>query len=120
MKVVSYVIALLSLAVFAAALAGEDPDVETPTTTPKTPIWVTITTNGQVATVKSLFEQSFMSTHTEAVTTAVKSGEIGMGSASGTVGGIRTYLHKTVSGAANGLRCVYSGLLGFVVVLGWL
>ncbi|KAL7666359.1 Eukaryotic translation initiation factor 4E [[Candida] zeylanoides] len=112
MKVVSYVIALLSLAVFAAALAGEDPDVETPTTTPKTPIWVTITTNGQVATVKSLYKQSFMPTYTEAVTTAVKSGEIGMGSASGTVGGIRTYSHKTVSGAANGLRCVYSGLLG--------
>lgn len=80
-----------------------------------TTVWVTITTNGALATVKSLYTQKF--TLINPVSTAVPSGSAGMGSLSGSVGDIRTYLETTVNGA-NAPARKDAAILGGSVALG--
>lgn len=87
-----------------------------------TTVWVTITTNGVLATVKTIYSQSFMSTFTT-VTASASSGEIGLGSLSGSVGDVRTYSETTVTnaGARNNDAVMYGGAAGAVLmVLGML
>lgn len=84
-----------------------------------TTVWVTITTNGALATVKTIWTQGFMSTYTTA-TALPSSGDIGMGSLSGSVGGIRSYSQTTISNEGN-RNVVYRGVFGAaVMVLGML
>lgn len=79
-----------------------------------TTIWVTITTNGALATVQTTYIQSFMTTFTDA-TLSVAAGSIGMGSLSGDTGDIRTYSHTTVTAGAN--HVAYSGAFGAMLML---
>lgn len=79
-----------------------------------TSIWVTITTNGALATVQTTFVQSFMTTYSEATLSAA-SGSIGLGSLSGDTGETRTYSQTTVSAGAN--QMAYSGAFGALLVL---
>lgn len=78
-----------------------------------TTIWVTITTNGELATVQTTFVQSFMTTY-ESVTLSVAAGSIGLGSLSGDTGNIRTYSQTTVGGAN---QMAYSGAFGVLMLL---
>lgn len=67
-------------------------------TTLVTLIWVTITrSDGALATVETPYSQSFATFYSEVAT--VPSGSIGIGSISGTVGEIRTYLQTTINAA---------------------
>lgn len=79
-----------------------------------TTIWVVVTTNGVVATVGSLYSQSFMTTYT-ATSSGIQAGSIGMGSLTASSGGFRSYSQTTVSNEGNGL--VYSGALGVIAVV---
>lgn len=84
-----------------------------------TTVWVTITTNGALATVKSIWSQNFMSTFTTDTATP-SSGNVGMGTISGSVGGVRSYDQTTISNGAN-KNLMYGGAAGaFMVVFGLL
>lgn len=115
---VAQFLSLLSLAfAFRLTWPGKRDDDATTTTTlsaKPTTVWVTITTNGVVATVKSYWTQSFMSTFT-ATTSEVQAGSIGMGSLSGSAGSIRSYSQTTISNEGQAL--VYSGAFGMFAVL---
>lgn len=80
-----------------------------------TTVWVTITTNGALATVKSLYTQQF--TLINPVSTEVPSASAGMGSLSGSVGEIRSYLETTVNGG-NAPPRKEAAILGGSVALG--
>lgn len=83
----------------------------------ETTVWVTITTDGATATVKTIWVQSFMSTYTEATSSAA-AGSVGLGSLSGLVGGVRSYSETTIT---NGGAVVYSGVVGFAFMFfSWL
>lgn len=87
-----------------------------------TTVWVTITTNGALATVKTIYSQSFMTTYSSATGT-VSSGLEGLGTISGSVGDIRTYSQTTITngGARNNEVAAYGGAAGAVLmVLGML
>ncbi|KAM9913262.1 hypothetical protein OXX69_001771 [Metschnikowia pulcherrima] len=80
-----------------------------------TTVWVTITTGGALATVQSIWVQSFMSTYSDATSSAT-SGSMGMGSLSGSVGGVRTYTQSTVNGGS----ALYSNSMALLVLfLNW-
>lgn len=65
-------------------------------------IWVTVTyDNGAVLTVQTPYTQQFSSFYTDV--SSVPAGEVGIGSLSGSVGGIRSYAHVTISNAGNRL-----------------
>lgn len=96
-------------------------------TSSNTIVWVTTTINGKLTTASTTFSQTFMSTHTEANSDDVKSGTVGMGSLSGSVGGVRSYDKTTISssaaadGAVYQAHNIYAGFAGgFVVLLGLL
>lgn len=89
----------------------------TTTSVSATTVWITVTTNGGLATVKSLYKQSFMKTYGEADVLAPPSGAVGLGSITGSVGEVRSYDRTTVSNsnAAVGIfkpANAYAGLLG--------
>lgn len=87
------------------------------TTTLATTVYVTITTNGALATVKSTWVQTFMTTYT-VTTGGVSAGSVGMGTLSGSVGDVRTYSQTTVNA---GNKNAYSGVVGGAfLLLGWL
>lgn len=79
-----------------------------------TTIWVTITTNGALATVQTTFHQTFMSTYSEATLSAA-AGSIGLGSISGDTGNIRSYSQTTV--AAGSHQMAYSGAFAVLMLL---
>lgn len=120
MRLVSLFINLVSLLAVVSALANQDGDGATTTTgktTSQTTVWVTVTTNGALATVKSIYKQSFLETYTTATSSAA-SGSVGLGSISGSVGGVRTYEHTTVSGGAGVIQgSVYGRSVGMVVLI---
>lgn len=94
-------------------------ETTTSTSTSATSVYVTITTNGATAVVQSIWVQTFMSTYTT-VTSSASEGSVGMGSLSGSVGGVRTYLETTISNGGQG-NAVYSGGVGAAfLLLGWL
>lgn len=87
-----------------------------------TTVWVTITTNGALATVKTIYSQTFMTTYSSATGT-VSSGQEGLGTISGSVGEIRTYSQTTITngGARNNEMAAYGGAAGaLLMVLGML
>ncbi|SGZ57473.1 CIC11C00000005313 [Sungouiella intermedia] len=81
-----------------------------------TTVWVTITTNGALATVKTIYTQSFMSTYITEVD-APSSGNVGMGSISGNVGSLKEYSKTTITNGGNGNRnFAYGGAAGALLV----
>lgn len=118
MRLLSYLLGLLSLITFVAALADQNGDAGTTqtTSTARTTVWVTITTNGALATVQTIYSQLFMSTYTNEVSSYVQQGSIGLGSLSGTVGGTRTYTSSTINGGEQ-VSPYSSGLVGALFVL---
>lgn len=112
------------LALFALAAAFERPDkrdgtTATTTSSPSvspTSVYVTITTGGVLATVLTVYLQLFMSTYSATVSD-IQAGSVGMGSLTGSVGGVRLYSQTTISneGAALG---VAGGLGMFAFVAG--
>lgn len=124
----SLALALLSMVALVAALANPHTEVakrdDTTTTTSSlsksdTIVWVTITTNGNIATVKSVWSQEFMTTYTEA-TVSASSGDIGMGSLSGSAGSVRSYEHTTITNGAAGPAYVGGAVGVALVALGML
>ncbi|CAH2353213.1 predicted GPI-anchored protein 1 [[Candida] railenensis] len=120
MKLISLLIGIVSFISVVSALANQDDgggDTTTAKTTSATTVWITITTNGALATVKSTYHQSFVETYTSATSSAA-AGTIGMGSISGSVGGVRTYAHTTVSGGAGDIQgSIYGRVVGMLVLL---
>jgi len=81
-----------------------------------TTVWVTITTSGALATVKTIYTQSFMSTYITEVD-APSSGNVGMGSISGNVGSLKEYSKTTITNGGNGNRnFAYGGAAGALLV----
>lgn len=90
-------LALLSIVSLTLALAKQDDGGDTTTkTTQLTTVWVTLTTNGKVTTSASLYSQLFTIAYSEATAEAA-SGSEGLGSLSGSVGGVRTYEQTTIT-----------------------
>lgn len=81
----------------------------------ETTVWVTVTTNGGLATVKTVFTQLFMTTFTTETATP-SSGELGLGSLSGSVGGVRSYEQTTITNGAN-QNLIYGGAAGAIMVV---
>lgn len=79
-----------------------------------TTVWVTITTNGALATVKTIYTQSFMSTYITEVD-APSSGNVGMGSISGNVGSLKEYSKTTITNGGN-RNFAYGGAAGALLV----
>lgn len=114
------VFTIFSLLSLVMALGKQDDGGATTTTGKPSPtlVYVTITTNGIVTVVFTKYEQTFMSTFTENEQ-SVPLGNVGLGSLSGSVGGVRSYEEKTVTNAGNGRN--YGGALGVICfVLGLL
>ncbi|EDK47084.1 KRE1 domain-containing protein [Acetobacter pasteurianus] len=90
-------------------------------TSEQTIVWITTTVKGELTTMSTLFSQSFLSINTDAAGQSIASGEIGMGTISGSVGGHRSYDHTTISqgnaGAGSSGNNVYAGVAGAVYVL---
>lgn len=112
-----YFLSLLCVALAAdAAKRDEDTTSSSQTTTTTlssqsdTTIWVTITTNGALATIQTVYSQSFMQVYSDA-TGSAPAGTIGLGSHSGDVGNIRTYSQTTIKNEG-GRKGVYSGAMG--------
>ncbi|CAH6720840.1 predicted GPI-anchored protein 1 [[Candida] jaroonii] len=80
-----------------------------------TTIWVTITTDGAPVVVQTTYSQSFDQAYTEADTETVKSGTVGLGSASGSVGGIRSYDKTTISNTNGAGKLGGIGLLSIML-----
>lgn len=112
---------------FALTLALADQDdgnaaTTTATTTSATYVWITTTVGGQLVTISVPYSQSFMTTYTAADTDAVESGSVGLGSISGSLGGIRTYSQTTITNSNEApsflnLNGLYSGVIGGMIVL---
>ncbi|EGW33694.1 uncharacterized protein SPAPADRAFT_48818 [Spathaspora passalidarum NRRL Y-27907] len=114
-----FYILLLSLLTLVYSLGKQDDgqDQQTTTTTQQTIVWVTTTINGQLATLSTLYSQKF--TEKATGTTEVQSGQIGLGTISGSVGGIREYTSVTITPTAGAAGTSGAGLLGlFAVVVG--
>ena len=103
---------------------GGDDDSKTKKTT--TWVWVTTTIGGQLATISTAYSQKFISTHSSEDAKSVASGEIGLGSLSGSVGGIKTYSQTTITNAniapSNnnvflGIESLYTGIVGGIVLI---
>lgn len=95
---------------------ADDPATTTATLSQSdTTVWVTITTNGALATVKSIWTQNFMTTFTTETATP-SAGDVGIGSISGTVGGVRSYDQTTISNGAN-KNMMYGGAAGALMVV---
>ncbi|ODV79571.1 uncharacterized protein CANTADRAFT_5306 [Suhomyces tanzawaensis NRRL Y-17324] len=108
-------------ALLAMCLAQKRADDDKPTTTSQTSVYVTVTVNGKATVVQTVYSQTFISTY-ESATGAVPSGAVGMGSLSGSVGGVRSYSQTTVgqANAAAGLwrpENMYAGAFGFAFLL---
>lgn len=119
MKLISLLIGIVSFISVVSALANQDDggDTTTAKSTSATIVWVTVTTNGALATVKSTYLQSFVETYT-AATASASAGTVGMGSISGSVGGVRTYEHTTITGGAGNIEgSVYGRAVGMLVLL---
>lgn len=80
-----------------------------------TTIWVTITTDGAPVVVQTTYIQSFNDVYTEADTESLKSGTVGLGSVSGSVGGVRTYDKTTISNTNGAGRLGSVGLLSILL-----
>lgn len=93
-----YFFTLVQLA-FSADATTTTATTTTATSTSVTLVWATGTNSLGITTVTQLvFTQTFMKTYTTAIVTW-SSGEIGLGSLSGTVGQIRSYTMTTISQA---------------------
>lgn len=108
---------LVSLFSVVLGLAQQNGGGQTTSSASATTVWVTVTTNGRLATVKSLYKQSFIQTYGSADVLAPPSGAVGLGSITGSVGGIRSYDQTTVSNSNAGMGSfqplnAYAGLLG--------
>lgn len=117
MRLINYFIGLLSIFAIVAAAKRED---KKKTTSP-TPVWITVTKGGVVTKISTDYKQSFLPTHASA-NDDFKSGGIGLGSQTGTVGKIRSYKETTIgqSNAAAGLvnsENIYSGIAGISFLL---
>ncbi|KAM9893456.1 hypothetical protein OXX79_009331 [Metschnikowia pulcherrima] len=97
-----YHIILLSLASFVAAETTEtsasSSSSSSISTVSPTLVWVTGTDqNGVTQTTQSAYTQTFTSFYVSVVSPS--SGNVGVGSITGTVGAVRTYTQSTVNGA---------------------
>lgn len=115
MRFFKYLFGLISLLTLIAA-------ADKTTKASSTTIWITTTVGGKKTTMQTVFSQSFMSTYTSADEGDVQSGNIGLGSISGTVGDVRSYTKTTIgtSNAAVGLfkpENIYSGIAGVSFLL---
>lgn len=122
MKLYNFLITFVSLISLVAGLANQGDDDKKTKTTSKTTVWVTITSKGKLATVSSIYSQTFAKAYSSATADA-KSGGIGLGSISGEVGKVRSYTETTIkqSNAGHGLykkENVYGGIFGGLVLLG--
>ncbi|KAI5961895.1 uncharacterized protein KGF55_003866 [Candida pseudojiufengensis] len=92
-------------------------------TSEQTIVWITTTISGQLTTVSVLYTQSFMSTYSEAQTEGISSGNVGLGSISGSIGSHRSYDQTTISSKGDAINefmrsyNVYGGLLGGIVLI---
>ncbi|KAK6198498.1 uncharacterized protein RJT21DRAFT_48722 [Scheffersomyces amazonensis] len=121
MKLFNIIISLFCYFIIVQGLADQDMDPETTSgPPPPTTVWITVTTNGHPVTIQSLYSQEFMKTYTEAETTGVESGVAGLGSLSGSVGGLRTYEQSTVGGGSperfNSITAIYSSIVGVILL----
>ncbi|CAK7895777.1 predicted GPI-anchored protein 1 [[Candida] anglica] len=122
MKIISCFFSVFTFLSCVAALAMQQDEGDTTTNTSLEPttVWVTITTDGKLATVKTLYKQSFGPSYSDPITTDLKSGNIGLGAISGTVGDFKTYQQTTVKNGQNSLTMtnIYAGLAGisFLVI----
>lgn len=107
---------LTALFALALGLGHQDDgnDGTTSTSSTSTIVYTTITTNGQVATVPYNWIQSFMTTYSD-TTSSVAAGSVGIGSMSGSVGQVRTYLQTTITNAAAGAGA--TGLLAILLLM---
>ncbi|CAK9437622.1 uncharacterized protein LODBEIA_P20000 [Lodderomyces beijingensis] len=112
------IFALLTTLVCGLADQGDGAGAKT---SEKTIVWITTTMDGHSTVVSTLYSQSFMDTDSAAIN--VPSGEVGMGSISGSVGGYRTYDHTTISqagggaGAGAGINVHAGGILGIFTTI---
>ncbi|RLV89746.1 putative GPI-anchored protein 1 [Spathaspora sp. JA1] len=102
--------------VYSLGKQGDGQDDTPTTTTSQTIVWVTTTINGQLVTISTYYSQKFT---TSSADIAVQSGEIGLGTISGSVGGIREYSQVTItpSGGVGSGAGTGAGLLGLVAVV---
>lgn len=112
--------------VFALANQNDGGDDDSKTKKTTTWVWVTTTIGGQLATISTAYFQKFISTHSSEDAKSVASGEIGLGSLSGSVGGIKTYSQTTITNAniapSNnnvflGIESLYTGIVGGIVLI---
>lgn len=120
MRLLGYLVFLLSYVCCVSALAGQDDGGKENTSKTATSIWVTVTSDGDLVTVQTKYSQSFITTYSTANTDSVESGNVGLGSSQtgSQVGGIRSYDRTTISNtnAAN-TSGAYSGVVGILAVL---
>ncbi|CUM65536.1 uncharacterized protein PRCAT00003182001 [Priceomyces carsonii] len=92
---------------------------KTETSVSATSVWITITTDGNPVTVKSIYKQTFMKTYSAAETSDVKSGNVGLGTIDGSVGKVRSYDQVTIlsSAEACGHNNAYAGLIGSLFLI---
>ena len=106
--------------VFALANQNDGGDDDSKTKKTTTWVWVTTTIGGQLATISTAYSQKFISTHSSEDAKSVASGEIGLGSLSGSVGGIKTYSQTTITNANIvflGIESLYTGIVGGIVLI---
>lgn len=118
MKLIN-ILQLLSLFLTINALADQGNGKTTKVTA--TTVYVTVTTKGVVTVVPSLYSQTFMTTFSSP-TADVASGNIGLGnSATGSVGGVRSYDKTTITqpNLAN-MNNGFGLIIGFISILSWL
>lgn len=89
-----HVLTVLSLGALAQA-ADDNTKSASPTF-----VYVTVTSAGKTVVTLKMWTQTFMLTATSA-TASVPSGTVGLGSLSGSVGGLRSYVQSTISGQGN-------------------
>lgn len=119
------ILCIASYLALAFALADQDDGnaaKTTATTTSATYVWITTTVGGQLATISVPYSQSFMSTYSTANSDAVESGSVGLGSISGSLGGIRSYSQTTITNSNDApshfnFDGLYSGIIGGAVLL---
>lgn len=104
---------VLLTAVWAQKIIDDPKDTDMPEST--TFVWVTVTVNGAIATMRTAYFQEFLPVATAAA--AVKQGTIGMGSISGDYGVTRDYAITTFSGHGNNIVDGLSTGLGFLGVI---
>ncbi|CAI5756287.1 unnamed protein product [Candida verbasci] len=122
--IIFYIISL----VYSLAMQDDGDDNTDTTNTSQTPtsVWVTTTIGGSSLVIQTTYQQSFMSSYTEANTEDVKQGSVGLGSLSNvdSVGSIRSYSQTTISSQGDAAQqwlgsssSIYTGIFGGLFII---